>query len=173
MVLAGLILKNNLDEDCKISFLMEEDLECFSVKTNEEIVELVERFEPEVLAVNVGMDESPEEFTDNEKELVEDGFSFIPNSQKKKIMKRLESLSNHLNSVMGVESPELIRYDPLITAKELAINSDSDLESLGINVNGVKSAEMFDAVLGSVTARFYQQNQFEDFEVIVPTPISD
>jgi len=173
MSFAGLILKDNLEEECKISFLTDNNLSCFSVSTNKEIVELIEEHEPEIISVNVGIDETPEEFTEQEQNLIDEGFSFIPNSQKKKLMKRLESLTSHLNKTMGVKSPEVIRFDPIITAKELAISNDSDLRGLGINTEDIISAEMFDAALGSVTARFYEQNQYEDFEVIVPSPLEE
>lgn len=173
MSLAGLILKDNLEEDCKLAVLKEDGLECHSITKNEEIVELIEENRPEILSVNVGTEERAGEMTKDEEELVDEGFSFIPNSEKKKLMKRLESLKAHITEAMGVESPEIIRFDPIITAKELAISGDSDLESLGVDTSNIKSAEMFDAALGTVTGRFYQQNQYEDYEIIIPSPIKD
>ncbi len=69
---------------------------------------------------------------------------------------------------MGGSAPALIRFEPHITAGELAIHGDDGLESYGIDTSGIRSAEQFDAALGAVTARFYQQNQARDIGIIVP-----
>lgn len=168
MTLAGLILKDNLDEDCSVAFLEDENCEVFTVNTNEEIVNLIEEFEPEILAVNVGMEQRKGDLTQGEEDLVDEGYSFTPNSHKVKLMKRLESLEAHLTKNLGPDSPEIIRFDPFISMEELAIESDKALEGFGIDTGDINSTQEFDAVVGAVTARFYEQNQFEDMDVIVP-----
>jgi hypothetical protein len=69
---------------------------------------------------------------------------------------------------LGGESPDIIRFEPSITAEQLAIHDDAGFKSLGIDTSGIRSARQFDAALGAVTARFYSQNQYEDLGVIVP-----
>jgi len=67
-----------------------------------------------------------------------------------------------------MDSPDFIRFDPQITAKELSIDGDDALASYGVEPSDIDSARVFDAVLGAITARFYQQEQFQDLGIIVP-----
>ena len=61
----------------------------------------------------------------------------------------------------------------MITGRELAIDSDEGLEGYGIDSSGIESAQEFDAVLGAVTARFYQQGQVREMAVSVPEPVKE
>jgi predicted nuclease with RNAse H fold len=167
-MIAGLILADSLEEDCSLAFL-DEKLETFQVETNDEIVELIEEKEPEVLAVDVGTEQGKEEFTKQEKELKEEGYIFTPNSHQTRKVERMQSLERHLNHAMGGRI-QIIRFEPQITARELAIDSEQDLKSIGVE-GDIGSVEEFDAVLGAVTARFYSQGQFEDLGVVVPEPL--
>ncbi|MFB6204649.1 MAG: hypothetical protein ABEJ75_03310 [Candidatus Nanohaloarchaea archaeon] len=164
---AGIILSDDTEKDCQIAFLGDK-LETFSVRTNDEIVELVMEREPEVVAVDAGGEEAREELTDNEEELKEEGYIFTPHSHQDEKRKRLDALKNQLFKEMGAEQPEFIRFDPQISAEELAIQGDSGLESLGVDTADIGSAGEFDAVLGAVTARFYTQNNVRDMGIIIP-----
>ncbi|MFB6100480.1 MAG: hypothetical protein ABEK16_04365 [Candidatus Nanohalobium sp.] len=168
-MIAGLILSDDVEEECSLAFLGEE-LETMQVNTNEEIVEEVEKREPEVLAVDVGTEQSQQEFTKEENELKEEGYIFTPNSHQQRKVERMQSLERHLEHKMG-GMIEIIRFEPQITAKELAIDSERDLSSIGVegDIGGVGE---FDATLGAVTARFYSQGQFEDYGVVVPESVS-
>ena len=169
-MIAGLILSDNLDEDCSLAFLGE-NLETFQVETNEEIVELVEEKSPDVLAVDAGTEQGQKEFTKQEKELKEEGYIFTPNSHQKRKVERMQSLERHLNHSMGGQI-EIIRFEPQITAKELAIDSEKDLRSIGVE-GEIGNVEEFDATLGAITARFYSQGQFDDYGVVVPEPLDN
>ncbi|MFB6208096.1 MAG: hypothetical protein ABEJ69_01990 [Candidatus Nanohaloarchaea archaeon] len=164
---AGIILSSEPEKDCSVAFLGDE-LETFSVKTNEEIVELVMERKPDVVAVDAGGEEAPEEFTENEEALKDEGYVFTPHSHQNEKRKRLEALKNQLFKEMGAEQPEFIRFDPQISSEELAIHGDSGLESLSVDTSDIESAEEFDAVLGAVTARFYTQNNVRDMGIIIP-----
>lgn len=166
-MIAGLILADSPEKDCAIAFLGDE-VSTFTVKTNEEIVELVEERKPDVLAVNAGDEESLEEFTKHEKELREEGFAFTPTSHQKTLMKRLEALKQHMLQEMGAEQPEFIRFDPHITSEILAVHSDRALEALGVDTSEIGSSKEFDALVGAITARFYQQNQYRDLGIVIP-----
>jgi predicted nuclease with RNAse H fold len=167
-VIAGLILSETLEESCSIAFLGE-NLETFDATTNEEIVELIKDKEPEILAVDVGTEQAGKEFTKQEADLKEEGFIFTPNSYQKKKVERLQSLKKHVNHELGGQI-EFIRFEPQITAEELAIDGDEDLASFGVE-GDIGSVEEFDAVLGAVTAQFYSEGHFEDYGVIIPEKI--
>jgi hypothetical protein len=169
-MIAGLIISDNLEEDSSLAFLGEE-LETLKVETNEDIVEAIEERDPNFLAVDVGTEQAQEEFTEQEKELKEEGHIFTPNSHQKRKVERVQSLERHLKHAMGGQI-EIIRFEPQITAKELAIDSENDLKSLGVE-GDIGDVKEFDATLGAITARFYSQDQFEDYGVVVPEPLDN
>lgn len=169
-MIAGLILKDDTSESSYLSFLGDETT-CLELNTNPEIIEEIKNNKPEVLAVDSGTETGVNEFTEDEEQLKEDGHSFVPTSHEKMKKRRLEALENQLFDAMGAEAPEIIRFDPTVTSKELALDSDKALESLGVETENIKSAEQFDSVLGAVTARFYQQNQYREMGVVVPEPL--
>jgi hypothetical protein len=170
-MIAGLILKNDVEEESFVAF-MDEGLACFSVNENDEIIELFEEKKPDIVVANVGLEQGQEELTKQEQELQDEGYMFTPNSHKEKLVKRLDALKAQLTHETGLQ-PEFIRFGPQISAKELAIDGDEALESYGVDTSGIDSVGEFNAVLGCVTARFYQENQYKDFGVIVPEAVRD
>jgi len=172
-MIAGLILKSTTEEESQLAFLGEK-LECVKASKNSEIVEEIKTRKPDVVAVNAGMEEGRQELTQKEEELKEEGYNFTPTSHDVKRTRRTEALKSQIfNKMGGPDSPQIIRFDPHITADELALHGDESLESIGVDTSNIESAEQFDAALGAVTARFYQQNQFEDLGVIVPEPVDE
>ncbi len=169
-MIAGLILSNSEQEESHISFLGDETAS-FSIKKNSDLMEKIKEFNPEILAVDCGTEQMREELTPQEKDLKEEGYSFTPTSMEKKKSKRLQALKASLKRE-GVH-PEFIRFEPYITAKELAIDTDQALNSMGVDPNSLENSHQFDAMLGAVTARFYQQDQFQDLGVIVPESLYD
>lgn len=170
-MIAGLILKDDTSNSSFLSFLGEET-SCLDLGTNQEIVKKIKENEPEVLAVDSGTETGVSELTEDEEQLKDDGHSFVPTSHEKMKKRRLEALENQLFEAMGAEAPEIIRFDPRLTSRELALDSDEALESLGVETENIRSAEQFDSVLGAVTARFYQQNQYREMGVVIPEPLS-
>jgi hypothetical protein len=169
---AGIILKDTTEEETQLVFLSDET-ECCPVKTNDEIIELITEREPEVVAVDVGTQVGRDEFNEQEEELKEEGYSFTPTSHETKKARRLEALKARLFEEMGASQPEVIRFEPDITAEELALHDEQALESYGIDPSSLESSEQFDAMLGAVTARFYEQNQVRDLGVVIPEPLGD
>lgn len=165
-MIAGIILSDNQQLDSKLTFLGDE-LELFSLETNQEIVEKIKEFEPEIIAVDSASEVTREEFSEQEEELKDEGYNFTPSRTESKKIKRLQALKAVLNRDME-DAPQFIRFDPHITVDELAIDGDDALSSYGVDPSDIESARQFDAVLGAVTARFYQQDQFQDLGVIVP-----
>lgn len=170
-MIAGLILSDNEQLNSELAFVGDE-VETFSVEDNQEIVEKIKEFEPEIVAVNSASEVTREEFSEQEEELKEEGYNFTPSTTESKKVKRLQALKAVLNRDME-EPIQFIRFDPHITAEELAIDSERAFESYGINASDLESARQFDAVLGAVTARFYQQQQFKDLGVIVPQSLDN
>lgn len=170
-MIAGLILKDNLEEDSYIAFL-DEEVESFSVTENSEIVELIEEREPDLIVANVGLEQGQEELNKQEKELKEEGHIFTPNSHNEKVVKRLDALKAQTNQQLGL-TPDFIRFDPDISARELAIDGDEALRSYSVDPSGIDSVGEFDAVIGCVTGRFYQENQSEEHGVVVPQAVRE
>ena len=165
-MIAGLILSDNEQLDSEMALLGDE-LEVYSLETNQEIVEKITELEPEVLAVNSAGEITREELSEQEEDLKEEGYSFTPSRTESKKVKRLQGLKTLIKREM-LDSPDFIRFDPHITAEELAIEGDKALDGYGVETSDINSARQFDAVLGSITARFYQQEQFQDLGVVVP-----
>ncbi|MFB6174584.1 MAG: hypothetical protein ABEJ87_01240 [Candidatus Nanohalobium sp.] len=170
-MIAGLILKDKVGGKSFVAFL-DEGLECFSVNENQEIVELFEEKEPDIVAANVGLEQSQEELTKQEEELQDAGYTFTPNSHREKLVKRLDALKAQLTHETGLQ-PEFIRFEPQISARELAVDGDEALESYGLDVSDIGSAGEFDAALGCVTGRFYQENQYVEHGVVVPEAVRE
>ena len=164
-MIAGVILSDSLDRKTKVAFL-EDELEIHSVETNGEIVELLEEYKPEIIAFDVGTDQGKDEFTSDEQELQDEGYIFTPNSHQEKKVERLQSLEKHIKHKLTYV-PEFIRFEPQITARELMLDDEEALSSIGVE-GDINGAREFDAVLGAVTARFYSQGQYEEYGVVVP-----
>lgn len=171
-MIAGLVLSDSKDKDSRIAFLGDETI-TYSVTSNEEILEKVDEHGPDLLAIDVDDTEGPEEMTEDEQEAKEKGYSFTPNAHQSQKQKRFRALKEQLFRKLGAEQPDLIRFDPAITAEELAMDSDEALESYGVSTDEIEHSGEFDAVLGAVTARFYQQGSFTDLGLIIPEPLQD
>lgn len=171
-MIAGLILKDETGVDCGVAFLGDE-LSTYSVETNEEIIDLLDRHQPEILAVDISDETSLKELNKKEEELKEEGHIFNPVSHEGEKVKRFEALKSGCRQELGPDCPEFIRFDPQITADELAVHGDKGLESLGVETENIMSADEFDAALGAVTARFYEEGQYSDLGVIVPSTLED
>lgn len=166
-MIAGVFLVDSLDEDSSAVFLGDEVTEVYEFTENSELVEFLDDLKPEILALNSAM-ELTDETERYEEELSDQGFSFTPASHEKKLVKRIESLKRGIKRKLDSDNMEIIRYEPQITADELAIHGDEGFESYGIDASVLDSSKEFNAMLGAVTARFYQENSVRDHGIIVP-----
>ena len=156
----------------QVAFLSDE-MEVFTVETNEEIIELVRERTPQIIAVNTGLKDL-NQLSEDEEELKEEGYIFTASQHDTQRVRRFQAFRGLLErKLAGEEIPEYIRFDPVITGRELAIDDDSSLESYGLDTSGINSSGEFDAVLGVVTARFYDQGQAEDRGIVVPNPMGE
>ncbi len=166
----GIVFAEDDSKDSQVAFLGEK-LEVFTVTSNKEIIELVSERKPDLVAVNTGM-EDINHLSDEEEDLKEDGFIFTPSRHDTHRVRRFQAFEGLLKQSIAVDDvPEFLRFNPSITRKELAIDGDSALESYGIETEDINSAGEFDAVLGAITARFYDQGQAEDRGIVVPEPL--
>jgi len=165
-MIAGIVLSENEQLDSTMALLGDE-LKVYSLETNQDIVEKIKELEPEIVAVNSAGKVTREELSEEEEDLKEEGYSFTPSRTESKKVKRLQALKAVITRTT-LESPEFIRFDPHITAEELAIDGDKALDAYGLEPSDINSARQFDAVLGAITARFYQQDQYQDLGVVVP-----
>ncbi len=150
------------EKNCYLAVLGDE-LQTYSFEDNVDLADSLA--DVDVIALDTAWDQSRQVQQDEEK-LIEEGFSFIPAEMEPELVKRadhLVKLLKHKN--LG---SEFIRYDPAITSEALAIHSEEALESLGLDVSSISNTGEFDAVLGAVTARFYQEEQFEDIGIVIP-----
>lgn len=169
-MIAGLVLTTTEEDESSIAFIGESDTEAFSVKDTGELVDLVVEKKPEILAVNCGTELSKGNLTQDEEELKEEGYSFTPSANEKKKVERARAIDRSLKHHMD-NPPELIRFDPFISSRELALDSDKAVESLGVDASNIESSQEFDAVVGAITARFYSQNQYKESGVVIPENI--
>ncbi|MFB6143881.1 MAG: hypothetical protein ABEJ98_01085 [Candidatus Nanohaloarchaea archaeon] len=165
-MIAGLVLSDSEEVESALAFFGEDSVETFSVLETEKIVDEICEREPDVLAVDTGA-EVRKDLTENEEELKEEGFMFTPSSMEKKKVKRFQAIQRTVNHRTGT-GVEFIRFDPHISSEELAADTEDALESYGVDTSTLDSSREFDALLGAVTARFYQQGDVRDFGIIVP-----
>lgn len=164
-MIAGLNL--NTEGESQLALLGEE-VKLLKCDTNEDIVNNLPE-EVSILAVNAPV-EKVEGLTEKEEELMEEGYQFTPSTHNVELNRR----SVHLQQMLFEKGREVevIRFDSMITSKELAIDGDQALESYGIDTSNIDSSGAFDAVLGAITARFYQQDQCRDMGIQIPENIN-
>ncbi len=149
-------------ENCYLAVLGD-DLETYEFEKNIDLVESLP--DVDVVAIDTAWKLS-HNVAQDEEELIDKGFSFVPAEMEPELVKRAEHLVNLLKH-RGFDC-DFIRFDPIISSEELSVHSEAALRSLGLDVSDISSSGEFDAVLGAVTARFYQEDQFEDMGVVVP-----
>jgi len=160
----GINLKK--DGETKVAILGD-GTKIISAESNKDIVDALDS-NSNIIAINAPLIKS-DGLSDKEEELIDEGYSFSPSTHNKVLHRR----ALHLKQLLfeeGVEA-EVIRFDPMITSQELAIDGDQALNSYGVSSSDIDNADEFDAVLGAITARFYEQNQCQDYGVQVPTPL--
>lgn len=170
-MIAGLILTDSEEVESALAFISDETSSC-SLKDTTEIIEELKEKNPVLVAVDVGLEQRKDELTAQEEKLKEKGYNFTPTHTETKKVKRLQAVKGVLERDME-EPPTFIRFDPFITSKELAIDEEQGFESYGVDTDCLGSANEFDAMLGAVTARFYQQNQYQELGVIVPNTLEE
>ncbi len=164
----GLVMQKSKDIDCGVTFLSDK-VECFSEKEDESIVELIKERKPDVVAFNAPLNVSKtgEGFKKGEKDLIEEGFSFLPRSMHDSDkLERTEFMKDILKR--KVPQAEIIECRPMITAEVLDIEGDKDLEELGIDTDEIHNTKEFEALLAALTAKYYANEMYRDKGFIVP-----
>lgn len=168
-VYCGIKVSGERERPCGIAFLGEE-LETFSETDDERILELLDERQPSIIAFSVpiqGSGRTPDGFTEQEQELVDEGHSFLPRDHKdNQEMERALFLKNSIKRLGFM--PEMMECRPRVTADELGIHTDAELEDHGIPAEEISSTWEFDAVLAALTAKLYDNEHFEEKGFIVP-----
>jgi len=168
-VYCGIKVSGERERPCGIAFLGDE-LETFSETDDERILELLEERKPNIIAFSVpiqGAGPTPEGFTEQEQELVDEGHTFLPRGQTDtREMERALFLKNSIKRLGFM--PEMLECRPRVTADELGIHTDDELEDHGIPSEDISSTWEFDAVLAALTAKLYDNELYEEKEFIIP-----
>ncbi len=161
MASAGLVFSEG-DEGAVIAILSEDSTELIEDASNEEIDEACSAHKVDVLAADAALRGS-RQMNDAEREAQDEGHSFVPGFMNRERTGRMKQLVRRLKP--GVR---IVRFEPRVSMESLAVTDDSDLESLGVDADGIGSAEGFEAVVGAVTARLVSQGSFSDEGIVVP-----
>ncbi|MDY6789098.1 MAG: hypothetical protein SVV03_03995 [Candidatus Nanohaloarchaea archaeon] len=167
-VFCGLVMQKEKGIPCGVAFISDE-LECFSEKEDKRILEMVADRKPEVVAFTTPLkaDHKLKGFSDEEEELVDEGYSFLPRDMHDQAeMERTEFMKNSLKR--HAPESEIIECRPMVTAEILGIEGDPDLEDLGMNTENIHSTTEFEAVLAAITAKYYANNMYRDKGFVVP-----
>ena len=166
-MIAGIKLSSSEEEISGVAFL-EDEVESRSLKTDEEILEILKEKEPEIIAFSVKLTspERGEEYREGEEELIEEGYSPVPYglADTKKLQERAQSLRARLK---GLEA-QFIECDSMITCEVLDITGDVDLKSYGLETKEIENTMEFEAVVIALTGLFFQRGDYEDHDIIIP-----
>ena len=162
----GIRLTGDKDRECSVAVLGEE-LETFSTEDDREIVERVSEERPAVVAfTNPHTRRTEKGFREDEEELVDEGYSFLPPSMfENDLLERTEFIKK---SIQQNYRPEFIETRPEVSSEILGIENDRDLEMLDMDTGEIESVGEFEAVMAALTARMYTENDYEDKGFIVP-----
>lgn len=172
-MIAGIKLSDSEDKISGIAFI-EEELSTFSVKKDEEILDILEEKQPEVIAFNAHLKppEKEENFREEEKDLIDDGYALLPYGMGStvKLSRRALSLKSRLS--LDIETG-FIECDPETTREILEIQGDNELQNYGMDPEDTENTQEFGAVLAALTALFYSRGDFEDHGIVTPPIESD
>ncbi len=192
MTYCGIILNGEEGEDCAVAFITDddddrdEDVATYSTHRDEDIIDLITEYRPDVIALNAPPEEiqdkelvsSPESDTDvdpdtaqqfrsGEEELVDEGYSLLPRDMRsRRLLERAEFLSNSIKR-SGVGA-QIIESHPKLVAQRLDITDDRHLEAYGIDTDDIESVWEFDAVLLAYTAKLYADDQCDGTDIVLP-----
>ncbi|MCJ7450320.1 MAG: hypothetical protein MUP58_01115 [Candidatus Nanohaloarchaeota archaeon QJJ-9] len=167
-VFCGLVITGEKEKPCGVAFL-NDDLESFSVTEDEEILTLMDKHKPDVIAFNVPLTGpgKTEGFREDEEDLVDEGYSFLPPAVHDDM--KLERAVFLKNSIKRMEfMPELVECRPELTSEILKVKSDAELEDRGFDPSPVSNVREFNAVLAAITAKLYSNDGCVDKGVLVP-----
>lgn len=204
----GIILKGDEEAACALAFITEDGVTTYSTTDDEQIMEHLEEYRPQVVALNApqehvhdeelhqptpsktketeetgpgssneedtnGLDPATaQQFRSGEKELVEDGHSMLPTGMRdRRLLERAEFLSNSIKR-SGLGST-IIESNPKLVAKKLDVSGDRKLEAYGIDTTDIENVYEFDAVLLALTAKFFDEDQYEDKDIILPKSLDE
>lgn len=142
-----------------IATIEDNKIRTFSVYKDNEILEIINRFKPEVIAIDCPLAVIEKEFRSAEKEMQQLGY--LPKKLNSPELiekeKRASSIKYTVENIAKV-----IECDIDITKKVLGVNNVKELKNVRF-LNIVKNEHESNAVFAAVTALFYKEGAFEQF----------
>lgn len=166
-MIAGIKLSSSEEKISGVAFI-DKKVSSYSLKEDKEILELIKRKDPEIVVFTVKLTspERDEEYREGEEELIDEGYSPAPYGiQDTRI---LQERAKSLRSKLRDSEIDFIECDPEISCDILEISGDVDLETYGLNTNNIDNVYEFEAVIAALTGLFYERNDFEDHDIIIP-----
>ncbi|MHC1582493.1 MAG: DUF429 domain-containing protein [Candidatus Syntropharchaeia archaeon] len=140
----------------------------FSVYRDEEILEIIEREKPEIIAIDAPLSFRGTAYRDGDRE-IRKFYKILPLTffGMKKLTERGIELKKRLGGYRVIE------VYPHASKEVLGIKNPRDLEKFGVSVD-IKNEHEFDAVICALTGRFYFQGMYKKFgdedPIILPNP---
>ena len=147
--------------------VMDHDIRTFSVRRDEEIIELVESAKGKIIAIDAPLSFHGKAFRDCDVEIREH-CRIMPLTLHG--MRRLTERGMRLAKLFR-RKYEVIEVYPYASKKFLDIKSEHDLKKFGVHAE-IKNKDEFDAIICALTAKFYLKGKYRTFgekdKIIVP-----
>lgn len=184
----GIMLTGEKEKPCGLAFISDEGVTTHSTTGDEEIMSLLEDNRPKIIALNAPAErakknklhESPDDddesaldpetsqmFTKDEEELVNEGHALLPQEMRdQQLLERAEFLVNTVKRA-GIGA-QFIQSKPNLIAETLNVEGDTMLEAYGIDTSDIEHVREHDALLLAFTAKRYDEEDYEDKDIILP-----
>jgi predicted nuclease with RNAse H fold len=131
----------------------------FSVYKNVDVMEIINRFKPEVVSIDAPLHVVDKQFRAAEKEMQQMGYMMQPLNTHEMI-ERAKRASSIRYAIEGVTT--VIECHPDSAKKTLKINSVKELKNVRF-LNIVKNEHEERAILAIITALFYKEGNYDRF----------
>lgn len=159
MKVIGINLSATDEHATGIATIEENKIRTFTVYKNPEILEIIQRFDPEVVCIDAPLHLSENPYRAAEKEILAMGYNPDPQNMgdnKLKIKRAIEIRSSTLHECEFIEC----HLDSV--KKALNISEPKQLTNVRM-MNILKNQYEKDAVFAAVTAMFYIEESYEEF----------
>jgi predicted nuclease with RNAse H fold len=176
MIVCGIDLASSERNASGVCVMEDSKIKTFLVYRDEQIVEIVERAKPSIVAIDSPLNFSEKPFRECEEELQRLGYKLLPLNlpQMKELTKRAIGLKYKLEKFT-----EVIECHPTTTRKILGMKNVREVEAkLGMKLmNLIKSEHEVDAIFAALTAFYYLKGEYKEWgnkeEGVIITPYCD
>jgi predicted nuclease with RNAse H fold len=131
----------------------------YSVYSDENILEIIKNFKPDVVAIDAPLVVVDKPFRSAEKEMQQLGYKLLPLNMPDMLdlAKRASSIKYAVENIT-----KLIECHSSSTKKALNVNNTKELKNVKF-LNIVKNEHESDAIFAVVTALFFKENNYDSF----------